>query len=396
MPTITIALPALHENQEPIARDQSRFIVVSAGRRFGKTRLGVTKCTERGLEGKRAWWVAPTYPLGAVGWRLSKWLARQIPGTAIKESVRMIVYPGGGTSQVKSADHPDSLRSEGLDLAVVDETAHIAKFSEVWEQALRPALSDRKGGALFISTPKGFNHFYELYKKAANGSGWAAYQYPTWENPYIDPAEIEVAKLELPSLIFRQEYGAEFVQLLGALFQREWFLERLIDDEPPGIRWVRYWDLAVTEKKTGDFTVGAKVGMMRDGIVVIADIVRGRWEWPDALKVIAETAKSDGANVQQGIESVGVQKGAYQTLMRDPGLVGIALRPIGVQKDKLTRAMPLLARAEAKNIALVRGAWNKPFIDEACAFPETKHDDQVDAVSGAMQMLMKQPSFMLL
>jgi len=393
---MTIALPGLHENQRPIARDQARFIVVSAGRRFGKTRLGVTKTTEKGLKGGRAWWVAPTYPLGAVGWRLSKWLARQIPGTVIRESVRMIEYPGGGTSQVKSADSPDSLRSEGLDLAVVDETAHVPKFDEVWEQALRPALSDRKGGALFISTPKGFNHFYELFKRAEGSDVWAAYRHPTWDNPYIDPEEIEAARLELPSLVFRQEYGAEFVQLAGALIQREWLLERLINDEPPGIRWVRYWDLAVTAKTTGDYTVGAKVGMMKDGIVVIANIVRGRWEWPDALKVIAETAKADGSGVQQGIEAVGVQKGAYQTLMRDPGLVGIALRPITVQKDKLTRAMPLVARAEAKNIALVRGAWNMAFIDEACAFPETDHDDQVDAVSGAMQMLMKAPGIIFL
>lgn len=367
--------------------------------------MGVTKTTKKGLNRGRAWWVAPNYPLGAVGWRLSKWLARQIPTVAIKESLRMIEYPGVGTSQVKSADNPDSLRSEGLDYEVVDEAAHIPKFSEVWEQALRPALSDRKGGALFISTPKGFNHFHELFKWAggdpsiigfAGSKGdWAAYRYPTWDNPYIDPAEIEVARLELPDLIFRQEYGAEFVQLVGALFKREWFLERLIEEEPPGIRWARYWDIAVTAKTTGDYTVGAKLGMMRDGIVIIADIVRGRWEWPDAVKIIAATAKMDGAGVSQGIESVGVQKGMYQTLMRDPTLVGLAFKPIKVQKDKLTRAMPLLARAEAKNIALVRGAWNKVFIDEACAFPETKHDDQVDAVSGAMQMLMTSKAFYL-
>ena len=403
---MTIALPGLHKNQRPIARDQARFIVVSAGRRFGKTRVGVTKTTEKGLQGGRPLWVAPTYPLGAVGWRLSKWLARQIPKTVIRESVRMIEYPGGGTSQIKSADNPDSLRSEGLDLEVIDEAAHIPKFDEVWEQALRPALSDRKGGALFISTPKGFNHFYELFKRAGGDPSaigfagregdWAAYRYPTWDNPYIDPAEIEAARLELPSLVFRQEYGAEFVQLAGALIQREWLLQRLIEEEPSGIRWVRYWDIAVTAKTTGDYTVGAKVGMMKEGIIVIANIVRGRWEWPDALKVIAETAKSDGAGVQQGIEAVGVQKGAYQTLMRDPGLVGIALKPITVQKDKLTRAMPLVARAEAKNIALVRGNWNMPFIDEACAFPETEHDDQVDAVSGAMQMLMKAPGIYFL
>lgn len=395
MATLSLTLPELHSNQRPIAEDSHRFVVVSAGRRFGKTRLGMAKCTRASLEGKRSWWVAPNYPLGAVGWRIQKGLARQIPGVQIREGTRMVLFPGGGWVQIKSADNPDSLRSEGLDYVVVDETAHIPKFSEVWEQALRPALADRRGGTLFISTPKGFNHFHDLFKRAEEDKDWEAYQHPTWDNPFIAPEEIEEARNLLPDLIFRQEFGAEFVQLAGALFKREWFLERLIEEEPPGIRWARYWDIAVTAKTTGDYTVGAKLGMMRDGIVIIADIVRGRWEWPDAVKVIAATAKMDGAGVSQGIESVGVQKGMYQTLMRDPTLVGLALKPIKVQKDKLTRAMPLLARAEAKNIALVRGVWNKAFIDEACAFPETKHDDQVDAVSGAMQMLMSSKAFYL-
>lgn len=393
MTTLTIKLPGLHEAQKPIALDSHRFIVVSAGRRFGKTRLGVVKCVRAGLSGKRAWWTAPNYPLGAVGWRLSKWLARQIPRTVIRESVRMIEYPGGGTSQVKSADHPDSLRSEGLDLVVVDETAHIPKFSEVWEQALRPALSDRKGGALFISTPKGFNHFCELYKRAEERDDWAAYQHPTWDNPYIDPGEIEIARLELPSLIFRQEYGAEFVQLAGALFGRDWWL---FIEKAPQIRYVRYWDLAASTKTSADFTVGAKIGLTDKGFLVIADVVRGRWEWPDALRVIGDTARMDGPGVQQGIEGTGTQKGMYQMVIREPSLAGLAFRPIEVQKDKLTRAMPFLARAEQKRVMLVRGAWNKDFIDETCAFPETEHDDQVDTVSGAMQMLMKAPGIYFL
>lgn len=365
--------------------------------------MGVTKTTNKGLKRGRAWWVAPNYPLGAVGWRLSKWLARQIPRTAIKESLRMIEYPGVGTSQVKSADNPDSLRSEGLDYEVVDEAAHIPKFSEVWEQALRPALSDRRGGALFISTPKGFNHFFELFKWAGGdpsvigfaGSrgNWAAYRYPTWDNPYIDPAEIEIAKQELPDLIFRQEYGAEFVQLAGALFGRDWWR---FAEKAPDIRYVRYWDLAASTKTSADFTVGTKVGMTAKGFLVIADVVRGRWEWPDALRVIGDTAKDDGPGVRQGVEDVGVQKGMYQMLQREPRLVGLAFMPIKVVTDKLTRAMPFLARAEQKKVILVRGAWNKDFIDEVCAFPEGKHDDQVDTVSGAMQMLMKSPGIIFL
>jgi len=123
--------------------------------------------------------------------------------------------------------------------------------------------------------------------------------------------------------------------------------------------------------------------------LVIADVVRGRWEWPDAIKVIGQTAKSDGAKTWQGIEDVGMQKGMYQLLAREPSLVGYTFRPIRISNDKITRASPWLARAEQGKVAIVRGNWNHAFMDEICAFPEVKHDDQVDGVSGAVQMLTR-------
>lgn len=381
-----IRLPKLHEGGQRQIRDcPARFIVLVAGRRFGKTRLGVALCTEAGLQGKRAWWVGPTYPTASVGWRPLLHLAAQIPGTLPLKTTRTIYYPGGGWVQVRSAEKPESLRGEGLDLVIIDETAHMPRFEEAWQQSIRPALSDRKGRAMFVSTPKGFNHFYELFRKAENGDGqWAAFQHPSWDNPFLDPEEIEAAKKQLPSLVFRQEYGAEFVQLAGALFRREWF--EIIDAEPEG-QYVRSWDLAASTKTTADYTVGVKVGLTRDGILIIADMVRGRWEWPTALRMISETARGDGVSVVQGVEDVGVQKGMYQLLMAEPQLVGLAFKPITVHKDKLTRAMPWLARAEQQKVRMVRGEWNAAALDEICAFPESRHDDIVDAVSGAVQLL---------
>lgn len=381
-----IVLPRLHEGGQRQIRDsEARFIVLCAGRRWGKTRLGVALCTEAGLRGQRAWWVAPDYPTGQVGWRPLLSLARNIPGAEARLTERMVRYPGGGWVQVKSADNPATLRGEGLDLVVVDETAHIPKFSEAWQQSLRPALSDREGRAIFISTPKGFNHFWELFKDAERLDGWAAFQHPTRDNPYIKAGEIEEARRLLPSLVFRQEYGAEFVQLAGALFNREWF--HIIQKAPEGLSWVRFWDLAASTKTSADYTVGAKVGLTRKGLLVIADVARGRWDWPDAVKVIGDTALSDGSGVVQGIETTGVQRAMYDTLMREPKLAKVAFKGVSPAKDKLTRALPWLARAEQGLVALVEGAWNGPWLDEVCAFPETDHDDQVDSVSGALEIL---------
>lgn len=379
-----ITLPPLHRGQREIAHDPSRFRIISAGRRWGKSRLGSLLCTMVALQGKHAWWVGPDYPTAVVGWRMLVNLAQQIPGSTVKAADMMVSYVGGGWVQVRSAEAEKSLRGEGLDLMVIDEVAHMPKFMDVWQQALRPALSDRQGGALFISTPKGMNHFYELFQSAQTAEGWRAWQFPTWSNPYIDKAEIEAARLDLPALVFRQEYGAEFVQLAGALFRREWFA--IVDAAPVG-RYVRSWDLAISTKTTGDYTAGARLTFTPDGHIVIADVIRGRWEWPDVVKVISQTAKADGPATIQGIECVGTQAGMLQTVQREPGLAGLPFRPVQVDKDKLTRCMAWLARAEQGKVALVRGNWNAAFLDEVCAFPETEHDDMVDAVSGAVALL---------
>jgi phage terminase large subunit-like protein len=129
------------------------------------------------------------------------------------------MMPNGGEVSVKSADNPDSLRGEGLNLAVCDE--HAFMKPEAWNEALRPALSDKLGRALFISTPRGRNHFWELYQRGVRGDDdYQSFYYPTSANPFIAPNEIEAARHELPEIIFRQEYLAEFIDDQGGVFRR--------------------------------------------------------------------------------------------------------------------------------------------------------------------------------
>jgi hypothetical protein len=264
MPSLTIELPKLHEAQRQIWNDPSRFIVLAAGRRFGKSRLGALLGVTDALESRRAWWVWPNYPNSTVGWRILKNLGMQIPGATKSEVDRMVSFGTGGWVQIKSADKPDSLRSEGLDRVIIDEAAHIRKFREMWEQALRPALSDRQGGAMFISSPAGYDDFWELFKQGQNGNpDWSSHQYPTWTNPFIDADEIEAARRDLPDLVFRQEYGAEFVQLAGALFKREYF--QYVGEEPKALRWVRYWDLAASTKTSASLLAAGVAHHRRDG-----------------------------------------------------------------------------------------------------------------------------------
>lgn len=215
---ISVTTPPLHPKQRVVADDSTRFRVLSAGRRWGKSMLGVALCVETAVKGGRAWWVAPSYPISAVGWREIKALARQIPGVTIRESDRIIETPSGGSVQVRSADNPDSLRGEGLNFCVLDECAFMRE--EAWTEALRPALSDRRGRALFISTPKGRNWLWRIWMRGqGDDAEWKSWQFPTASNPYIAGSEIEAARHSLPQRIFEQEYLASFIDETGGVFR---------------------------------------------------------------------------------------------------------------------------------------------------------------------------------
>jgi len=213
-----------HAGQADVHDHQARFKVLAAGRRWGKTRLGVNECFDVAAKGGRAWWVAPSYKMSEVGWRPLQRIGSQV-GAEVRHSLRRVTLPGGGWVQIRSADDPQSLRGEGLDFVVLDECAFMKEAA--WTEALRPALSDRKGGALFISTPKGHNFFWRLWLQGnENGGEWKSWRFPTSTNPYIDGAEIEAARGTLPDRIFRQEYLAEFVPDAGGVFRRRLRIRR--------------------------------------------------------------------------------------------------------------------------------------------------------------------------
>ena len=389
-----IILPSLHQSQVEIQVHPARFKIICAGRRWGKGVLGVGEAVRRAAAGHNCWWIAPSFASAAFqsGWRMLEFYAARLAGAKIHLQRRALVMPSGGWLQFKTAEEVDSLRGESIDFVVIDEAAHIRDLQNLWELCLRPCLLDRKGQAWFISTPHGSNYFHDLFQRGqTDGKTWASFQFPSTANPYLDATELEEIGKDMPALVRRQEIGAEFVQLTGALFRRD--MVKILDTEPQGVRWFRAWDLAFTTKTTSDFTVGVRVGMMADGTLAVADVVRGRWEWPQAVRMIADTAKIDGVSVRQGVETVGAQVGALQTLMADPLLAGLMFQPLPVHQDKITRALPVVARCEQGKLAIVRAGWNKEFLDELASFPESNHDDQVDSLSAAMVLLSKPIGF---
>lgn len=216
---VSVDLPPFHQKQLEIAQDTHRFKVVAAGRRFGKTRMSALLCIAEALEGRRAWWVAPTYKMTEPGWRDVRILASQIPFMDMRVGDRAVESPNGGFVKVRSADDPQSLRGEGLDLVVLEECAYLNEVA--WTEVLRPALSDRKGRALFISTPKGRTFFWRLFNRGMDPDerDWKSWQIPSAGSPFLDPNELEDARQDMAESIYRQEYLAQFVETDGAVFR---------------------------------------------------------------------------------------------------------------------------------------------------------------------------------
>ncbi len=202
----------LRASQLEVFHNPSRFRVLVAGRRFGKTELALTEMLHASQKkDAKIWYIAPSYPQAkAIAWRRLKKVSRLHWAKTPSETELTVHLDSGSSISLRGADRPDSLRGSGLDLVVLDEFASMRP--EAWNEVLRPALSDRKGRALFIGTPKGHNHFFETfqYAKIQSDPEWAAFQYTTAQGGIVDLGELHSASKQLDPESFRQEYEAEF------------------------------------------------------------------------------------------------------------------------------------------------------------------------------------------
>lgn len=225
----------LTQPQSNIYHNDDRFRVVVAGRRFGKTFLSTVELVTNALkEGSRhCWYVAPTYKAAKeIAWDM---LLATVPKEYIQktnESSLTVTLWNGSVISLKGAEKPDNLRGRSLDFVVLDEFADMRP--EAWYEVLRPSLSDRRGSALFIGTPKGRNHFYDLWTKGIDGSDdWSGFQYTTIDGGHVTADEIDAAKRDLDERTFNQEYNAQFINYAGIIyynFSREESVGRVVDD----------------------------------------------------------------------------------------------------------------------------------------------------------------------
>lgn len=383
MKTVTIRASP-HPGQAQVHNHSARFKVLACGRRWGKTRLGVNECIDVAVSGGRAWWVAPTYRMSEVGWRPLSRIGAKCRAT-LRRADRQILFPGGGEVSVRSADNPDSLRGEGLNYLVMDECAYTQE--RAWSDALRPALSDRLGRAMFISTPAGRNWFWRLYRRALNDPEWASWSFPTSKNPYISKAEIEAARADLPAQTFRQEYLAEFIEDAGLVFRN---IRECVTQPPThpnenwqyvmGVDWGQQKDftvLTVIEAKTRQVCEIDRFnqigwGVQRGRLAALAQ----KW---NVSRILAEENSIGGPNIEQ-LQSESLPVHAFTTTNRSKQKIIVALQ-LGFEREQI--AIPdddvLIGELEAfEATRLPSGTWRY-------AAAEGMHDDTVISLALAYE-----------
>jgi len=214
-----------HKAQSQIANDTHRFRVINCGRRFGKTLLSVYEMVAL-ASGKTASvaYIAPTYQQARdIAWNQLKQIARPaFAGNPNESRLEVnIVNKSGEISKIalRGWEAVETLRGQAFDLLVLDEISLYKNFWVNWQEVLRPTLTDKKGQALFISTPRGFNHFYDLYNLQSKDQDYFSFHFTTYDNPYIPIEEIEKAKKELTEDRFAQEYLADFRKTAGLVYK---------------------------------------------------------------------------------------------------------------------------------------------------------------------------------
>ena len=387
---------SLHDAQMEIFKSEARFKVISAGRRFGKSRLAAWVLLIKALQSKSkdVFYVGPTFQQSKdIMWGMLKELGRDVIKAA-HENTAVLTLINDRKIYLKGSDRPDTLRGVGLAYVVLDEYASMKQ--EVWEMILRPTLADVKGGAMFIGTPAGKNHFYKLFLEAQEDDDWEAFQFNSTDNPLLDPKEIATAKSSMSTQAFRQEFEATFETFSGGIFKEEWI--KYVDNEADfKENTIGHYVVAVdpagfeaASKERGlkssklDETAISVVKVVGDEWLV-KDIYHGRWGIKEtAAKILQVSIENEASTV--GIEA-GALKNAIMPYLEDEMRSNgrwVNIRDVthgGKRKiDRITWS--LQGRLEHGKIKFRKAEWNDYFIQQMMDFPSPQsHDDLLDSLA---------------
>lgn len=368
---------------------------MACGRRWGKTAVGLIAVIDGhgawrgqyrgGLGGKRIWWVVPSYGDATEVWRDLK-RATEMVATKVSEVGMRIDLPGGGSITVKSADNPDALRGRGLDGVVVDEAAFCN--GDTWHRALRPALADRLGWAILMTTPNGLNWFNDLFDAAGTDSEWATFQRPTSDNPLVSAKELASARRAMGDAAFLQEHEALFISIDGAEFPGEYFGDELFVGRMPSGCYAKVVALDPSKgkhAKRGDYQAAVAVGVWESCCYVDAVLQRV----PVGQAVDATVALA----MRYGCRTIAYEANNFQELLgaeferrlQGHRFHGITVLPIVNTANKEGRIQSLDPFLRNRELRFVDSPGTRLLLQQLKEFPMAAHDDGPDALEMAIR-----------
>lgn len=332
-----------HDGQRPVMDSTARFKLMCAGRRFGKTKIAAAIGHRRARQrNQMIWWVAPTYKVVKRGYAE---VLRQLPKSVLSKPAQpetsfdagravILHFKTGSRWEFYSAERPDGMLGEGVDMAIMDEAATMQEH--IWTQIVRPTLADRQGESLFISTPRGRNWFYKMYLMGQDAlkSDYASWRFPSMANPYIPASEWEEMEQTLPRAVYEQEILADFISNAAAVFRKTDQAVRPIH-KPEG-----HVVLGIDLAKHNDFTVicgvrsGDRMPCYHERFNAVS--------WPEQRRRIhdaVEGIEAAGGTVSVMLDSTGIGDVVYDDLSEE----GLDAVPIKFTPQWKQKAVMLLA-----------------------------------------------------
>lgn len=401
---IVVQLPKLHEYQQRVKADKTRFRVLVAGRRWGKTEMIIDELATRMLNGQSVGYLSLTNKsMGETFEKMEHALSSVIAPHGINRRDMTIKLITGGRVTFWSIESAKrAIRGRGYSLFVIDEAAFIPNLSGRFNEAILPLLADRRGHVLMASTTNGFNDFYQFYMMGIDSSrgNWSVHVYPTSTSPFIHPDELLEQKAIMPERAFRQEYMAEFLDDGGAVFRGVGAVATLARPEPYAGKFV----MGVDWGKMNDYTVISVIDADNRREVALARfnqigwaLQRGRLRelfdiWQPYM-ILAE-ANSIGEPNIEALQSEGLPVQGFMTtaVSKAPLIEALSLSieksEIGLLSSDDKEAALANAELQAYTIHALPGGGMR------YGAPNGMHDDTVIARALAWRACMMRPSVM--
>ena len=353
----------IDDQRKEILNDKTRYKILSCGRRFGKSFFSVLFLLNKPLQpNERRWIVFPTYRQAKmVSWNLLKSIFANKQAT-INETELSITLDNGAKIELKGADKPDSLRGVSTTMVVMDEYAFMKE--NVWGEIIQPTLAESRGEALFVGTPSGLNHFYDLFVKGQSDNGdYKSWQFTTLEGGFISSDEIENAKKNLDKRTFQQEYEASFLTAANRCaynFSRDIYCR--VMEKSPRMFWGIDFGFAsymtailMCENTAGEVYVFDEIGLQNSNTFELAKLMqlkgRGLPVYPDPAGK-ARTSNSTKSD---------------HKILQDSGFTVISKKSNPTQKDRMNALNRMLEDATGKHKLFINPKCTKTIRDlELC------------------------------